>query len=175
MFHRIARLVRAFFYAPKPAPMPEPDQPAKTSEQGIALIQHFEGLRLKAYLCPGNVWTIGYGHTQGVRQGDRITPAEANRLLRMDLDEYEEDVNYMVNAPLNQQQFDALVSFTFNLGGGNLKRSTLLIKLNALDYDGAADEFPRWKKSGGRILPGLITRRAAERALFLGQDWRTEI
>ena len=151
-----------------------PDQPAKTSEYGVTLIQHYEGLRLKAYFCPGNVWTIGYGHTKGVQEGDRITEAEADRLLRIDLDEYEEAVNNLVDVDLNQNQFDALVSFTFNLGAGNLKRSTLLKKLNAGDYHGAAEEFPRWNKSNGRVLPGLVKRRSAERLLFLGESCQPE-
>lgn len=144
----------------------------KTSDQGIALIKHHEGLRLTAYTDPVGVWTIGYGHTTAagppkVERGMKITDAGADAILRQDLAKFEGYVSNAVKVPLNQNEFDALVSFTFNLGPGNLRSSTLLKKLNAGDRAGAADEFLKWTKAGGKTLPGLVKRREAERALFL--------
>ena len=139
------------------------------SPVGIALIQAHEGLRLMAYRDAGGVWTIGYGSTGGVRRGMTITRDQAVLRLYHDVDEAEASVNSRVTVPLSQSQFDALVSLVFNIGGGAFCKSTLLQKLNAGDYAGAADEFPRWVKAKGRILSGLITRRAAERALFLSE------
>lgn len=138
-----------------------------TDEKGLELIKQFEGLRLAAYLCPAQVWTIGYGHTAGVMQGDVIIEEQADAFLRHDLAASELAVSRRVTAPLNQNQFDALVSFTFNLGAGNFSRSTLLNKLNVGDYAGAGDEFLRWDRAGGEKLPGLTRRREAERDLFL--------
>lgn len=142
----------------------------KTGEKGLALIKHFEGLRLRAYQCSANVWTIGYGHTAGVRPGDAITPEQADAFLRQDVSDSEHSVSRFVRVPLTQCQFDALVSFVFNLGAGNFRTSTLLKKLNAGDYSGAADEFSRWINAGGKPLPGLARRREAERLLFLTRD-----
>lgn len=135
---------------------------------GLALIKRFEGFAAKAYLCPAGVWTIGYGHTKGVKAGDTCTEAEAEQFLRDDAGSAERPVKSLVRVPLNQNQFDALVSFTFNLGGGNLASSTLLRKLNSADYIGAALEFPRWNKAGGKVLQGLVRRRKAEADLFTG-------
>jgi lysozyme len=141
------------------------------SQKGIDLIKHFEGLYLMAYLCPAKVWTIGYGHTGikhndgTVKPGQRITRARAEELLAMDLNtKYAPDVRRMAKVPLTQTQFDALVSFHFNTGA--LGRSTLLRKLNAGDYKGAAAEFARWTRGGGKVLSGLVRRRKAERHLF---------
>nr|WP_241389545.1 lysozyme [Serratia proteamaculans]ANV21598.1 Mur1 [Serratia proteamaculans]ULG13358.1 Mur1 [Serratia proteamaculans]ULG13571.1 Mur1 [Serratia proteamaculans]ULG13683.1 Mur1 [Serratia proteamaculans]ULG15134.1 Mur1 [Serratia proteamaculans] len=134
---------------------------------GLKLIKHFEGLRLRAYQCSANVWTIGYGHTAGVGPDDVITEEQAISFLRQDVAESERAVNQYVHVPLTQNQFDALVSFVFNLGVGNFRTSTLLKKLNAGDYDGAAQEFGRWIHAGGKALPGLVRRREAESALFL--------
>lgn len=148
----------------------------RVSDEGIALIKHFEGLYLKAYLCPANVWTIGYGHTGlkhndgTVRKGRVITEAEADNLLRVDLGKVGLEVKRLVRFPLEQHQFDALVSFEFNLG--KLGSSTLLRKLNEGDDSGAAAQFPRWVYAGDQRLKGLVRRRAAERALFEGGDWR---
>lgn len=139
----------------------------KTSKNGINLIKNFEGCRLEAYLCPAMVWTIGYGHTENVKRGDKITEVQAETLLIIDLQKFENAVNNAVRVPLNQNQFDALVSFTFNIGIGNFKSSTLLKKLNASEYGLAACEFGRWNKSRGRILDGLTKRRRAEKELFL--------
>lgn len=144
----------------------------KTSDRGIALIKHHEGVRLTAYADPVGVLTIGYGHTSAagapqVTPGMKITQAGADAILRQDLAKFEKYVTDAVKVPLNQNEFDALVSFTFNLGPGNLRSSTLLKKLNAGDRAGAADEFLKWTKAGGKTLPGLVKRREAERALFL--------
>ena len=136
------------------------------SETGIELIKKFEGCVLKAYKCPAGVWTIGYGHTAGVKKGQTITKTEAENYLKQDLNKYELTVNNLVNVPLNQNQFDALVSFCYNLGAGNLKSSTLLKLLNKEDYIGAAEQFDRWVYAGGKKLSGLVKRRAAEKELF---------
>ncbi|THD56998.1 lysozyme [Enterobacteriaceae bacterium ML5] len=139
----------------------------KLSEHGLNLIKHMEGLRLKAYQCSAGVWTVGYGHTAGVRSGDVIDEVQAALFLLEDIVESENAVTCLVKVPLKQNQFDALVSFVFNLGIGNFAASTLLRKLNAGDYTGAAGEFPRWVHAGGNYLPGLARRREAERSLFL--------
>lgn len=153
---------------------------AEINSLGLRLIQEFEGLRLVAYddLAPNKVLkpgdaikgtlTIGHGHTgPDVVIGLEITEAEAERLLKADLDEAERAVADFTEAPLNENQFSALVSFVFNVGAGNFRRSTLLKKLNREDYEGAAEEFARWNKSKGQVLAGLTRRRAAEKALFL--------
>lgn len=138
-----------------------------TSNPAVELIKRFEGLKLETYKCPAGVLTIGYGHTGAdVVCGMKITAEEAERLLRDDLRHFEWRVQQLVTVPLTQGQFDALVSFAFNVGLGALERSTLLRKLNAEDYKGAAAEFGRWTKAGGKDLPGLIRRRRAERQLF---------
>jgi lysozyme len=137
------------------------------SETGIELIKKFEGCVLKAYKCPAGIWTIGYGHTSGVKEGQTITKAQAKELLKQDLKQFEVGVNNLVNVPLNQNQFDALVSFCYNLGTGNLKNSTLLKLLNRGDYNGAAEQFDRWVYASGKKLAGLVTRRTAEKELFL--------
>ncbi|HDT2096167.1 TPA: lysozyme [Enterobacter roggenkampii] len=144
----------------------------QTSEKGIALIKEFEGCKLTAYQDSVGVWTIGYGWTQPVdgkpiRAGMTIKQETAERLLKTGLVSYESDVSRLVKVSLTQGQFDALVSFTYNLGARSLSTSTLLRKLNASDYAGAADEFLRWNKAGGKVLNGLTRRREAERALFL--------
>ena len=136
------------------------------SAQGLDLIKDFEGLRLAAYQDSAGVWTIGYGHTGGVQPGDRITQAEAEKLLEQDTAWAQQAVRDLVNVPLTQGQFDALTSFTFNLGAGALESSTLLKKLNAGDYAGAQAEFGKWVHAGGEVLPGLVRRRAAEAELF---------
>lgn len=144
----------------------------QTSDKGIALIKQFEGCNLTAYQDSVGVWTIGYGWTQPVdgkpiRAGMTIKQETAERLLKTGLVSYESDVSRLVKVGLTQWQFDALVSFTYNLGARSLSTSTLLRKLNAGDYAGAADEFLRWNKAGGKVMSGLTRRREAERALFL--------
>ncbi len=140
-----------------------------TSQKGLDLIKSFEGLRLSAYKCPADVWTIGYGTTAGVKPGQTITKERAEELLRDDVKRFEDQVLRLVKVPLTQGQLDALVSFTYNLGAANLGNSTLLRLLNAGDYKGAAAQFDRWTNAGGKELPGLVKRRAAERALFEGK------
>ncbi|QEL55978.1 lysozyme [Chromobacterium paludis] len=140
----------------------------QTSANGINLIKQFEGLKLTAYQDSVGVWTIGYGHTgTDVQPGQTISSDQAEQLLRQDLVRFEQGVGKLVKTPINQNQFDALVSFSYNLGLGNLQSSTLLRLLNQGDYQGAAGQFPLWDKAGGKVLPGLQKRRQAEQALFL--------
>ena len=138
----------------------------KTSPKGIALIKEFEGLRLKAYKCPGGVWTIGYGHTAGVKPGMVISEAQAEEYLMADLIASEKYLNDLRLA-INQNQFDALISFFYNVGTGNFSRSTLLRKVRANPQDNSImDEFLKWVYSKGRVLPGLQRRRLAEMKLY---------
>lgn len=138
----------------------------KISDKGINLIKRFEGLELTAYKCPADIWTIGYGHTKDVKQGQTITEQQAVEFLKQDLQVFEKAVNAQ-NLNLTQNQFDALVSFTYNVGAGNLQKSTLLkkAKLNVNDPS-IAQEFAKWNKGGGRILPGLVKRRESESKLY---------
>ena len=143
----------------------------KTSANGIAHIKEFEGFRGKRYLCPANKWTIGYGHV--IVDSERLTlwnaeltEEQAAKLLIKDLDRFESAVRDMVAAPLTQGQFDALVSFAFNLGEAKLRSSTLLKLLNAGDYNGARKQINRWVYSNGKKLDGLIRRRARETEMF---------
>lgn len=141
----------------------------RISEKGLDGIKAHEGLVLHVYDDGVGFATIGYGHL--IKPGEsftEITEAEATELLRRDVAVAERAVNRLVKVPVTQDQFDALVSFTFNLGEGSLERSTLLKKLNAGDYNGAANEFPRWVRAGGRVLAGLVNRRNDERELFVG-------
>ena len=143
----------------------------RISEQGKDFIKSFEGLRLKAYWDKdGKVWTIGWGHTKGVKQGMVITKAQAEQFLADDLAPIEKHLSAdLENEGIAQCQFDALCSWIFNLRDGirQYNTSTLRRKLKAGDYKGAANEFPRWCHSGGKVLSGLVTRRAAERKMFL--------
>lgn len=144
----------------------------KTNSAGLELIKHFEGCELVAYRDSVGVWTIGYGHTSNagdpqVTSGLRITQEQAETILARDLVKYEAAVERWVKVPLNENEFAALVSFTFNLGEGSLSESTLLRLLSRGQRSKAADEFPRWVMAGGKRLEGLVRRRAAERELFL--------
>ncbi|KVO41268.1 lysozyme [Burkholderia ubonensis] len=145
------------------------NQPERTGTQGIELIKHFEGLRLARYLDAVGKPTIGYGHLilPHERFTRPLTPAEADALLRQDLRSAELSLRKLLRVPVTQQQFDALMSFVFNLGSGRLRSSTLLRYLNAGAPARAADQFLVWNKAGGRPLAGLTRRRRAERALFL--------
>ncbi len=134
---------------------------------GLELIKKFEGCKLKSYLCPAGVPTIGYGHTYGVKLDRTISIQEAEVLLDHDYQEAEDDVLEVVTVPLTDNQLGALTSFVFNLGKGNFGSSTLLKKINKGDFTGAANEFDRWIFSKGVKLNGLIARRAAEKELFL--------
>lgn len=143
----------------------------EVSSKGLDLIKKYEGLRLNAYRCPAGVWTIGYGHTATAEPGMRITQQEAERLLKeYDVGKYESAVNEYVTVSLSQNQFDALVSFAFNVGVYAFRTSTLLKRVNREDWRGAADEFERWVYGGGRRLAGLVRRRREERQLFLTPD-----
>ena len=143
----------------------------RISEEGLSLIKKFEGCRLEAYKCSGGVWTIGYGHTENVNEGDTITQEKADKLLKSDIESFEVYVNYSVMVELDQGQFDALVAWTFNLGPGNLRESTMLKKLNDADYASVPFEMRRWNKAGGKTLDGLIRRRQAEGLLFENKEW----
>lgn len=136
------------------------------SEHGLSLIKEHEGLRLVAYQDSVGVWTIGYGHTKGVQAGQEITESYAEALLKEDVRAAENCIEKLVTVPLTQGEFDALCSFTFNLGCGALRNSTLLKKLNDSNYDGAAEEFKRWNHAGGKVLEGLTKRRLAEAQRF---------
>ena len=143
----------------------------KISQEGLSLIKKFEGCELDAYKCAAEVWTIGYGSTKGVKEGDTITQEEADKLLLHEMEEYEGYINNIVEVDLKQNEFDALVSWVFNLGPANLKASTLLKVLNAKDYQGVPEQIKRWNKAGGKVLEGLIRRREAEALLFEGNEW----
>ena len=143
----------------------------KCSQEGLALIKKFEGCRLESYRCSANVLTIGYGHTSGVKETDTITQDEADKLLQEDVEQFEKYVDDNVTVELGQSQFDALVAWTFNLGVGNLRESTMLKKLNSEDYASVPSEMKRWNKAGGKTLDGLIRRRKAESLLFESKEW----
>lgn len=138
------------------------------SQKGIDLIKNFEGCRLNAYKCPAGVWTIGYGHTGSeVKPGLKITQAEAEKILKSDLVVHCNNVSKLVKVPLNQNQFDALVSFEYNVGYGNFSKSTLLKLLNQKKYKEASGQFEKWVYANKKILSGLVKRRKAEKDLFI--------
>lgn len=143
------------------------------NEAGLSIIKKWESLRLTSYLCPAGIWTIGYGHTgRDVEEDMTINTAAAEELLEQDCLESERIVDRLVKAGIDDNQFSALVSFVFNIGGKAFAKSTLLSKLNKDDYEGAANEFLRWDKSNGRRLRGLVERREDERDLFLSEgEW----
>ena len=141
------------------------------SAEGLALIKKFEGCELEAYQCSAGVWTIGYGHTKGVQPGDTWSQSHAEHMLEVELEEYQSYINKYVTVNLSQNQFDALVSWVYNLGPANLKASTMLKVLNSGDYEGVPAQIKRWNKAGGKVLQGLIRRREAEALLFIGRDW----
>jgi len=151
--------------------------PESTSQSGLDIIKKFEGLHrlgqdglVRAYRCPAGRWTIGYGHTKGVRSGQKITPEQAEQFLQEDVQWCEDAVKRHVHVPLSQLQFDALVSFVFNLGEGNFASSTLLKVLNRGEYSDVPEQLARWNKArvDGVLKPlrGLTRRRSAEAALF---------
>ena len=143
----------------------------KISQEGIALIKKFEGCKLESYLCAANVPTIGYGSTKDIEMGMTISQERAEELLQKDLEVYEDAVIKAIDVPLHQHQFDALVSWTFNLGGANLNASTMLKVLNNGAYEDVPHQIKRWNKAGGKVLEGLTRRRLAEALLFEGNDW----
>ena len=138
----------------------------KISKNGLDLIKHFEGCELEAYKCPAGVWTIGYGHIKTAVEGMTITQHQADEMLIEEMNEYEGYINNSVRVDLTQNQFDAMVSWVYNLGSGNLNASTLLKVLNSGDYVGVPEQLLRWNKAGGRVLEGLTRRRQAEADLF---------
>ena len=138
----------------------------RTSQKGIDMIKRHEGYRRDAYLCPAKVWTIGYGHTGDVSPSHTVTHLQAENLLKQDLQKFENAVNELVKVSLSQGQFDALVSFSFNVGTKAFKFSTLLKLLNQGKYREAGAQFGRWTLAKGNRLPGLIRRRAEEQHLF---------
>ena len=141
------------------------------SVEGTSLIKKFEGCELEAYQDSVGVWTIGYGHTKDVKQGDKINQDEAEHLLEEEMPEYEGYINDMVEVSLEQCQFDALVSWVYNLGPANLSSSTLLKVLNEGEYDEVPFQIKRWNKAGGKVLEGLTRRREAEALLFQDKEW----
>lgn len=151
----------------------------------VRLITEFEGFVDRWYPDPAHGWkvpTVAYGHTDAAGEPKyaatkekTFTKSEGMEILRRDLGKYESAVNRNVKVPLNANQYGALVSFTYNLGEGNLAKSTLLKKLNAGDYEGAAKEFPKWNKAGGKVLNGLTRRREAERQLFLSASGKPAV
>ncbi len=156
---------------PKLETMEHGENKMRTSQEGISLIKKFEGCRLESYLCSADVLTIGYGHTEGVYDGMKITQEMADEMLEKDLEIFEGYVEDNVKVPLTQCQFDALVAWTFNLGVGNLRSSTLLKVLNQGKYELVPSEMRRWNKAAGKTLEGLIRRRKAESLLFNAEDW----
>ena len=143
------------------------------SQEGLSLIKKFEGCKLESYKCAAGVWTIGYGSTDGISEGMSISQERADMLLLEDVKKFEQAVNDLVEVSLEQNQFDALVSWTFNLGPANLKNSTLLKVLNSshVDWNDVPEQIKRWNKAGGKVLEGLVRRREAEALLFEGKEW----
>ena len=156
----------------------------KTSEKAISMVKHHEGVRLRPYRCPALLWTVGVGHVIdpthiGVKLEARknlpiptgwdraLSMAEVDELLAADLARFEAGVERLCPSGLNQPRFDALVSFSFNVGLGNLQRSSIRMRHNRGDYAGAAEAFMMWTKAGGKELPGLVRRRVDERNLYL--------
>jgi lysozyme len=137
------------------------------SKNGIDLIKRFEGCRLEAYKCPAGVWTIGYGHTAGVKQGDKITREQAETYLKKDLYIRCIQVSKLIKVPVTQNQFDALISLEYNIGLTYFKSSTLLRLLNEGKYNDAAAQFDKWVYANRIKLRGLVKRRQAEKILFL--------
>src|SRR5690349_4855759 len=137
----------------------------------VDIVKKFEGCRLTSYKCPAGIWTIGFGQTgPDIVQGVTWTQEQAEGRLNASLEKFAADVDGMVSVPISDNQRGALISFSFNLGSNALRNSTLLRMLNHGEYEDAADQFPRWNKSNGKVLNGLTARRVAERELFLKKD-----
>jgi lysozyme len=159
--------INAFIESFKPV-----DSTMKLNQAGIDLIAGFEGYRSTAYLDSAGIWTIGFGATfypngVKVKKGDTCTVEQAKQYKAHDLKRFEKCVNDVVKVKINQNQYNALVSLTYNIGESAFKNSTLARKLNSGDYQGAADQFLAWNKAGGKVVQGLVNRRTAERKLFL--------
>ena len=138
----------------------------QTSEKGKEFIKHFEGCKLEAYQCSGDVWTIGCGHTRGVEEGDKISKKQADALLSADIEMVETHVQRLITVDLDQSQWDAIVSWCFNLGCGNLRASTMLQVINSGELDKVSEQIIRWDKVGKKAVAGLTRRRKAEADLF---------
>ena len=144
----------------------------KVNKLGIDMMHHFEGCRLQAYQCSAKVWTIGWGNTyyqdkKPVKQGDKVTQDQADELFEMIMNEFAIEVRNALTKEVNENQFSALVCFAYNVGIGNLKKSTLLRKVNVNpDDETIAEEFAKWNKAGGKVLNGLVRRRKAEADLY---------
>lgn len=144
----------------------------RVNQKGLELIKEFEGFRSKAYLCPAGVWTVGYGHTSAagepkVGRMTSVTKAEAEKILRNDLVQFEQAVDAAVRVELNSNQFSALVSFCYNVGAGAFRSSSVLKAVNKKQWNEVPRRLALWNKGGGRVLPGLVRRRAAESTLFM--------
>jgi len=144
----------------------------KISEDGLELIKKFEGCETSAYQDSVGVWTIGFGHTKGVEEGQTCSIEDAESMLADEMDEYEGYINDMVRVDLQQHEFDSLVAWVYNLGPTNLNESTMLKVLNGGQFDRVPDEMNRWTRAGGEILEGLVRRRQAESLMFQNLDWR---
>ena len=145
----------------------------RMTEEGLALIKRFEGFRAEAYRCPAGVWTVGYGHTSAagsppVKRGMTVTRAEAEDILRRDVDAFARDVLESLTAALNDRQFSALVSFAYNVGITNFRKSSVLACVNGGALASVPQRLALWNKAKGRVLPGLVKRRAAEAEMFAG-------
>lgn len=138
----------------------------KANQAGRDLIKNYEGLRLKSYLCPAGVWTIGWGHTKTARPMQQISLEQAEALFNDDIAEVEAGVERLVTVPLTENHFAALVCFAYNVGIAAFGRSTLLKRLNGGAYDSVPEELLKWTKAGGKISKGLVKRREAEAALW---------
>ena len=154
-----------------PYPTGKKQQQNELSNAGLDFIKQWEGCKLSTYKCSAGVDTIGYGHTKTAKPGQTITLNTAEELLKLDVREFVNAVNTLVTVPLTQNQFDALVSFTFNVGINGFKHSTLLTRINQNNVHGAALEFGRWVNAGGKQVTGLVRRREAEKELFLRNDY----
>ena len=144
----------------------------KMTDEGLALIKRFEGFRGSAYRCPAGLWTIGYGHTSragppAVTPNLRMTEAQAHGVLTADVERFARDVRLALRRDLNDQQFSALVSFAYNVGAGAFLASSVLKAVNAGDFDAVPRRLQLWIKGDGRVLPGLVKRRAAEAEMFM--------
>ena len=150
---------------------PDPPRLPFLTKDGHNLIKESEGLRLTAYQCSANVWTIGWGSTRGmdgrlVNEGEQITLDQARELYMRDINIFSGSVRKLVKVKINENQFSALVSLAYNIGLGNFRASTLLRKLNRGDYEGCAGEFWKWRRANGEIVAGLVARRERERIMF---------
>jgi len=138
----------------------------QTSDKGKEFIKHFEGCRLEAYQCSSDVWTIGFGHARGVEKDDKISKKQADNLLSADIEMVETHVQRLITVDLNQSQWDAIVSWCFNLGCGNLRASTMLQVINSGELNKVSEQIIRWDKVGKKAVAGLTRRRKAEADLF---------